>query len=170
MNREESLTVGPAPEQPGRLQRWRDSIRHRLHWPQLTRWRLVAIGVVAAILFVWSGVAVSSTTMYSATVFVTGEGGIGLPPPTNTLDFGDVSPGLNMTRKMTLTNDGLFDSYVAIIVTGDIRNFLSVDDAFFVLDKDEERTVEFKVRAPINAEENRYSGRVFIVRMPWTPW
>jgi uncharacterized membrane protein len=39
-----------------------------------------------------------------------------------------------------------------------------------VLDKGEERTVEFKVRPPINAEEKRYSGRVFIVRLPWTPW
>ena len=167
MNREESLAVGSASEQRGRLQRWRDSVRHRLRLPRLSRWRLVAIGVIAAILLVWSGVAVSSTTIYSATVLVTGGGGIGLPPPTNTLDFGDVSPGFNMTRKLTLTNDGLLDSYVAIIVTGDIRNFLSIDDAFFVLDKGEERTVEFKVRAPINAQEKRYSGRVFIVRLPW---
>jgi hypothetical protein len=170
MSREESLTMDSPSEQPGRLRRWRDSVRQRLSFPRLTRWRLVAIGGIAAILFVWSGVAVSSTTMYSATVLVTGEGGIGLPPPTDTLDFGDVSPGFNMSRKLTLTNDGHFDSYVAIIVTGGIRDFLSVDDAFFVLDKGEERTVEFKVRPPANAGEKRYSGRVFIVRMPWTPW
>jgi hypothetical protein len=170
MSREESLAVGFASEEPGRLRRWWDAVRGRLHFPRLTRWRLVAIGVIAMILLAWSGVAVSSTTMYSATVLVTGEGAIGLPPPTDTLDFGDLSAGLNMTRKMTLTNDGHFDSYVAIIVTGGIRDFLSVSDAFFVLDKGEERTVEFTVRPPINAGEKRYSGRVFIVRMPWTPW
>jgi hypothetical protein len=28
---------------------------------------------------------------------------------------------------------------------------------------------EYKVCAPINAEEKRYTGRVFIVRMPWMP-
>jgi hypothetical protein len=108
--------------------------------------------------------------MYSATVLVTGEGAIGLPPPTDELDFGDVSGGLNISRKMTLTNDGQFDSYVVIIVTGGIRDFLSVSDAFFVLDKGEERTVEFKVHPAMNAEQKRYSGHVFIVRMPWTPW
>jgi hypothetical protein len=136
----------------------------------LTRWRLVAIGVIAVIILIWGGVAASSTTMYSATVLVTEDVGIGLPPPTDTLDFGDVSPGFNMTRKLTLNNDGHFDSYVAIIVTGGIRDFLSVDDAFFVLDKGEERTVSFKVSPPVNAEGKRYSGRVFIVRLPWTPW
>jgi hypothetical protein len=170
MSTEESLAVGSASEQPGRLRRWWDAVRGRLRFPRLTRWRLAAIGVIALILLVWSGVAVSSTTMYSATVLVSAEPGIGLPPPTNTLDFGDVSPGLNMTRKLTLTNDGHFDSYVAIIVTGGIRDFLSVSDAFFVLEKGDERTVEFKVRPPMNAEAKRYSGRVFIVRMPWTPW
>jgi hypothetical protein len=170
MRKEDTLTMGAPSEQTGRLHRWWDGLRQRLHLPRLTRWRLVAIGVIAVMLLVWSGVAVSSTTMYSATVLVKGESAIGLPPPTDTLDFGDVSPGFNMSRRLTLTNDGHFDSYVAIIVTGGIRDFLSVDDAFFVLDKGEERTVEFKVRPPINAEEKRYSGRIFIVRLPWTPW
>jgi hypothetical protein len=105
--------------------------------------------------------------MYSATVLVAEQGGIGIPPPNEELDFGDVSPGLNMSRHMVLKNEGNLDSYVVIISWGSIRDFMGISDAFFHLEPGNEKTVEFKVRPPAGAEAKRYSGRVLVVRVPW---
>lgn len=147
------------------------ALRRRLGLPRVTRWRLVALGAVLLVVLAWGAVAVSSTTMYSATVLITEGRGIGIPPPTERLDFGDVPQGMSMHRNVILENDGKLDSYVLILSWGGIRDFLSIDDAFFNLSPGEERTVDFSVRSPDNAPAKRYSGRVFIVRLPWWwPW
>jgi hypothetical protein len=143
-------------------------LRRLLRLPRVTRWRLVALGAVLLVVLAWGSVAVSSTTMYSATVLFQEQGsGIGIPPPTESLDFGDVPQGMPMHRNVILENNGKLDSYVLIISWGGIRDFLSIDDAFFNLSPGEQRTVDFSVRAPANAPLERKSGRVFIVRLPW---
>lgn len=147
------------------------ALRRRLRLPRVTRWRLVALGAVLLVVLAWGSVALSSTTMYSTTVLITEERGIGIPPPFQSLDFGDVPQGMSMHRNVILENDGKLDSYVLIFSWGGIRDFLSIDDAFFNLSPGEERTVDFSVRSPQNAPAERYSGRVFIVRLPWWwPW
>jgi hypothetical protein len=154
----------PAGPAGGRLR----ALWGRLRLPRVTRWRLVALGAVLLVVLGWGSVAVSSTTMYSATVLVAEPGsGIGIPPPTESLDFGDVPQGMPMHRNVILENNGKLDSYVLILSWGGIRDFLSIDDAFFNLAPGEQRTVDFSVRAPANAPPERKSGRVFIVRLPW---
>lgn len=141
--------------------------RLRLGQPRVTRWRLAVLGVVALLVILWGAVAVSSTTTYSTTVLITEGGGIGIPPPFENLDFGDVPRNLEMHRNVMLENNGKLDTYVLIFSWGGIREFLSIDDAFFNLAPGDGRTVDFSVRAPANAPEERHSGRVFIVRLPW---
>jgi hypothetical protein len=163
--------LGPAWAVGGRLralwERLPAILRRRLRLPRLTRWRLAALGTILLVVLAWGSVAVSSTTMYSSTVLFTQDVGIGIPPPFENLDFGDVPRGLPMHRDVILDNNGKLDTYVLVFSWGGIRDFLSIDDAFFNLSPGEQRTVNFSVRAPENAPEKRYSGRVFIVRLPW---
>lgn len=134
---------------------------------RLTRWRLLIAGAALLAVLLWSGVAVSSVTTYESTVLFTEGGGIGLPPPLETLDFGDVPRGMPMHRNVVLQNSGKFDTYVLVFTWGGIRDFLSVDDAFFNMEPGEEHNIDFNVQAPTNANPKRYSGRVFVVRLPW---
>ena len=133
----------------------------------VTRWRLVVAGVAFLGVVLWLFVAASSISTYSSTVLFTESGGIGIPPPLENLDFGDVPRGLPMHRNVTLDNSGKLDAYVLVFTWGGIRDFLSVDDAFFNMSPGEERNVEFSVQAPSNADPKRYSGRVWVVRLPW---
>ncbi|MGD0765967.1 MAG: hypothetical protein ABR978_06640, partial [Dehalococcoidia bacterium] len=80
---------------------------------------------------------------------------------------GDVPRGLPMHRNVTLDNNGKLDTYVLVFTWGGIRDFLSVDDAFFNMSPGETRNMEFSVQAPSNADAKRYSGRVWVVRLPW---
>jgi hypothetical protein len=148
------------------------ALRRRLRLFRVTRWRLAVLGAVLLVVLAWGAVAVSSTTMYSTTVlFEEQEGGIGIPPPFESLDFGDVPRGMSMHRDVILENNGKLDSYVLIFSWGGIRDFLSIDDAFFNIAPGEEHNVDFSVRAPANAPAERKSGRVFVVRVPWWwPW
>ncbi len=138
--------------------------------PRATRWRLIALAAIVLLFVVWTGVAARSTASYGATVLVVeGQGGqtVGIPPPGEALDFGDLSPGLELTRDLTLTNDGGLHTYFAVIMRGDLRDFVSVSDAFFSLEPGETKTVGFTARIPKNAEPKRYSGDVYLVRLPW---
>jgi len=159
----QAVSAGQRAVVPERPRGW----RRFLPRPRLTRGRLIVLGVLGFVFLIWALVAVRSTSMYEASVFVTGQTGIGLPPPTEELDFGDVSAGLNMSRELTLTNDGQFDSFVVIVAVGGIRDFLHISDAFFVLDRGEEKTVRFQVVVPDGAELKRYSGKVLVFRIPW---
>lgn len=147
----------------GRPRGW----RRWLPRPRLTRTRVIVLGVLGLIFLIWALVLARSTTMYDSTVLITGQSGIGLPPPTEELDFGDIGPGLNMSRELILTNDGQFDTFVMIVSVGSIRDFLHIDDAFFVLDKGEEKRVRFEIISPDGAERKRYDGKVLVFRIPW---
>ena len=141
--------------------------RLRLRRPRLTRARLAILGVVALLFVLWSAITVLSTTTYSTTVLFTQGGGIGLPPPLDNLDFGDVPRGMEMHRNVNLENNGKLDAFVVVIPWGGIRDFFHIDDAFFNLSPGEKHTIDFSVVAPANADLDRESGRVFIVRLPW---
>ena len=105
--------------------------------------------------------------MYSATVLVT-EGSHGIAPPGNPFDFGDLPPTASIEHKITLNNDGKLDTYVMIIVSGEIRDFLDIEDAFFNLDPGQEREILVKLTVPGTAEPGkRYDGRVVVTYLPW---
>ena len=114
------------------------------------------------------------TANYSAQVIVTpaptgGEFSVGINPTTERLDFGDLPQGLTQTRFVTLEN-GRIPTRVTIMITGGIRDFIRVDDAFFTMGSNETRRVEFEIRVPSTAETKKYSGRIMINRTPWLPW
>jgi hypothetical protein len=113
-----------------------------------------------------------STTMYSAQVVVTpstGNSDIGLNPTTASLDFGSLTQGLGMTRYFQVENGGLIPVKVAVIVWGDISQFISVHGQSFTLNPRDHRRVEFALVVPPDAAPKTYTGRVTILRFPWLP-
>ncbi len=132
------------------------------------RWTLYAVLFIVAVfaLFAWC-----SATTYDATVLVTEEGsGIGLSPYTDRVDFGDLPQGGGATIPLTLENNSRLPTRFFVVATGDIRQFIRMNDAFFLLDSGDTKVVEFSVGIPITAAPQRYTGKVYIFKIPWSPW
>ena len=143
----------------------------RTRVPRFTRWRLALLAGIILLVLLWSGVAATSTSIYSATVLVT-ETRHGIADPGALFDFGDLPPTASIEHKLTLKNDGRLDTYVTIVIFGDIRDFLDIEDAFFNLASGEEREILVKLSVPSTAEPGkRFGGRVVVTRLPWgLPW
>jgi len=132
-----------------------------------TRWRIALLAGILLLMLLWSGAAATSTSIYSATVLVT-ESSHGIADPNALFDFGDLPPTAGITHKLTLKNDGKLDTYMMIMVFGDIRDFLDINDAFFNLKPGQEREIDMKVTVPSTAQPGkRYNGRVVVTRLPW---
>ena len=139
----------------------------RLHRPRLTKTRVALLSVLFAILALWTAVTILSTSRYTTTVLFDQAGtGIGLPPPENNLDFGDVQAGGGIHRNIDLDNSGSLDTFVVVIPWGGIRDFLHIDDAFFNMSPSNSHTIDFSVNAPIDTSRQRHSGTVYVVRVP----
>ena len=145
--------------------RWPRRLRPRL--PRLRPWQWAITAVLALLLVLWLSMTAQSTSIYSATVLIT-EGSHGIADPKALFDFGDLPPTASIEHKLTLKNDGKFDNYVMIIVSGEIRDFLDIEDAFFNLDPGQEREILVKLSVPATAEPGkRYDGRVVVTYLPW---
>ena len=137
----------------------------RLH--VFSRWRLVLLVGILLLMLLWSGVAATSTSIYSAHLEVTETTNV-IAPPGALFDFGGLPPTAGITHKLTLKNDGKLNTYVTITVFGGIRDFLDVSDAFFNLKPGQERQIEFELTVPSTAQpDKQYSGRVIVTRLPW---
>jgi len=151
---------------PGWLRRRLSALRPR----SLRHWAAYVVLVLVALFLVFE---CGSTTTYSATVQVmprTDENVIGISPYTDRLDFGDLPQGGSATLSVTLENGGPVPTRMVIVATGDIRQFIKMSDAFFLLQPGDEATVEFTAVVPGTAEPKRYSGKVYVIRTPWPPW
>jgi hypothetical protein len=132
-----------------------------------TRWRIALLAGILLLMLLWSGAAATSTSIYSATVLVT-ESRHGIADPKALFDFGDLPPTAAIDHKMTLKNDGKLDTYMMIMVFGDIRDFLDIQDAFFNLKPGQEREILVKLAVPSTAEPGKlYNGSVVVTRLPW---
>ena len=158
---------GPA-LQPGFLPWLRRRIaalqpRTRRHWALYAGLALPAL----FLLFVWS-----TATTYSVTVLVTEEQNVfGLAPYfEDRLDFGDLPQGGGATMEVTLENRGRVPARFFVISTGDIRQFIQISDAFFLVDPSDTKVVEFRAGIPRTAAPQRYDGKLYVFKIPWSPW
>ena len=163
----ENITPGASKLLPPTVQRFVSRFRPRTpkHYAYVAL--VLALSLFAVVQFRW-------TETYSVQLIVLpavagSEPSFGINPTTERLDFGDLQPGLTETRFVTLEN-GKLPNRVTIIIYGGIRDFLSVDDAFFTMDPNETRRIAFHIAVPSNAETRKHSGRVVIIRTPWLPW
>ncbi len=145
--------------------------RLRLRRPRMTRLRWAVVGVIAVLFVLWVAVAVSSISVYSTQMVVVDGNAIGIPPPDEFLDFGDVPYGGYLERSILFQNNGRIPTAVMILEWGGVRDLVGLSDAFFTLDPGDEKVVTFKARPPASAEAKEYTGKVIVVRVPWwTPW
>jgi len=139
----------------------------RPHFPRLKGWQLIVLGLLGVLILVWVSVTISFTSLHSAQMYVVEGRAIGIPPPTEELDFGDVPLGVEMERKLTLTNGSPFPTRVTIFAVGGIRDFIEIEDAFFTLGPGDERTILLEGRGLVGAEARKYTGRVVVIQTPW---
>lgn len=108
-----------------------------------------------------------NASKYDMTVNVKdGENIMGINPTQDKLDFGDLSRNNGMTRYISLKSDGEVSTYVAVLQLGEISDLVKPDKNFFVLSSGEEVRLAFEINIPPSAEIKKYSGKVWIFRLP----
>lgn len=125
---------------------------------------VIAFGAVA-LLFI--AIQFINAAKYTMVVNVKdGQNIMGVNPLADNLDFGDLSRENGMTRYITLKNGGSALTYISIWTFGEISDLVKVDPGSFTLKPGEEKKVVFQISIPISAETRRYSGWVWIFRLP----
>ena len=125
---------------------------------------LFLIIAIVAILII---VQILNAAKYDMAVNVKdGENILGVNPLTNKLDFGDLSRNNGMTRYITLKSSGDVPTYVAIMQFGDISDLVKINKNFFMLSPKEEAKLSFEILIPPSAPIKKYSGQVWIFRLP----
>lgn len=97
---------------------------------------------------------------------VEGENVMGVNPLADKLDFGDLSRNSGMTRYVTMKSGGGISTYVLVWKMGGISDLVKVDKSSFVLKPGEEVKLSFEIQIPPSAEIKKYSGSVWIFRLP----
>ena len=135
--------------------------------PRPSRWQWAVIAVAGPLLLLWIIVVAASITMETATVYVT-QRTHGIAPPDAVFDFGDLPRTAGIEHTLVVRNDGVTDTLVMVVITGEINDFVTIDDSTFSLGPGEEREVFMELRVPGTAEvDKRYNGRALIVRVPY---
>jgi len=97
---------------------------------------------------------------------VEGENIMGVNPLADKLDFGDLSRNNGMTRYVTLKSGGGVSTYIMVWKFGEISDLVKVNKNYFTLEPGEEVKLAFEINIPPSAEVQKYSGRVWIFRLP----
>lgn len=97
---------------------------------------------------------------------VEGENVMGVNPLADKLDFGDLSRNNGMTRYITMKSSGGISTYVMVWKFGEISDLVKVSESSFTLKSGEEVKLAFEIQIPPSAEIKKYSGSVWIFRIP----
>ena len=125
---------------------------------------LTIIGVIIVSLLL---VQVINAAKYKMVVqVVEGENIMGINPLADKLDFGDLSRNNGMTRYVTLKSGGGISTYIMVWEFGEISDLVKVNKNYFTLEPGEEVKLTFEINIPPSAEIQKYSGRVWIFRLP----
>ena len=125
---------------------------------------LIVIGAIIALLVV---VQIVNAAKYKMVVnVVEGENIMGVNPLADKLDFGDLSRNNGMTRYVTMKSAGGISTYVIVWKMGEISDLVKTNKSSFVLKPGEEVKLTFEINIPPSAEVKKYSGSVWIFRLP----
>ena len=129
-------------------------------------WKIIILAIIA-IVVLFLAVQVINAAKYKMVVnVVEGENIMGINPTAEKLDFGDLSRNNGMTRYITISNNGSFRIYVIVWKMGNISDLINVSRNFFVLGSGQEEKLGFEINIPPSAQTKKYSGRVWIFRLP----
>ena len=123
--------------------------------------------VIAAIIVLFLVVQIVNAAKYKMVVNVKeGENVMGVNPLTESLDFGDLSRNNGMTRYVTMKSGGGISTYVIVLKFGEISDLVKISKSAFTLKPGEEVKLAFEIQIPPSAQIKKYSGRVWIFRLP----
>jgi len=78
------------------------------------------------------------------------------------LIFGVLMPGGSSSRSVSISNNYGHDIRVRAYVSGNISDFVFMDENDFIVRKNEARNISFVARVPFNASLGTYEGEVSI--------
>lgn len=126
------------------------------------------LAIVFLVIFLFVFYVTIDANKYDIQVNVIGGESIaGVNPTTESLDFGDLSRGSTVIRRVEIQNGTFMPVFVVVVKTGSISSLIDVDDSYFKLSPGEETKIEFKNFIPASAEVGRkYDGRVYLFKIP----
>jgi hypothetical protein len=128
--------------------------------------------IIFAAVFVLAVAAVffaRATTTYGMQVAVVAKGSsIGIAPFTDRVDFGDVPQGSNISKTITLDNNGDNDNPIKIYMTGSIGSFIEIEPgSSFTLPAGQSQDITLKITIPESAAVgDKFTGRILILQLP----
>ena len=129
----------------------------------------IALGIVLllAVTFLFQAL-----TIYDTQVIAKEKGSpIGINPLTDRIDFGDIPQGSTIGKTLTLENRGAVPNQIIIFVFGGIGDLVKVEPGSLTLESGETAEVHFRLTMPSSVTpERKYTGKVFILRLPMGIW
>lgn len=129
----------------------------------------IALGVVLllAVTFLFQAMTIYDTQVIAKKA---GEP-IGINPLTDRIDFGDIPQGQEVGRALILENAGTVPNQVNVFIIGSIGDLVKVQPGSLTIEPGETKEVKFRLTMPASAPvEKKYTGKVFILRLPLRLW
>jgi len=126
---------------------------------------LIALGILLllAVTFLFQALTIYDTQVIAK---ATGEP-IGMAPFTDRIDFGDIPQGEGVGKTLIMVNEGSVPNQVMIFIIGNIGDLVTVNPDSVSLAPGETVEVDFDLSMPVSAPpEKKYSGKVFVLRLP----
>ena len=127
----------------------------------------VAVGALVMVKVALVVIQVVNAAKYRMVVnVVEGENIMGVNPLADKLDFGDLSRNNGMTRYVTMKSAGGIETYIMVWKFGEIADLVKLNKNNFVLNSGDEVKLAFEIQIPPSAPVKKYSGWVWIFRLP----
>ena len=130
--------------------------------------RYIAIIALGVLLLLVVTFLFQALTIYDTQVIVKAAGDpIGMAPFTDRIDFGDVPQGEGVGKTLIMENEGAVPNQVVVFVIGNIGDLVTVNPESVSLEPGEKVEVDFDLSMPVSATpEKKYTGKVFVLRLP----
>ena len=129
----------------------------------------IALGVVLllAVTFLFQALTIYDTQVIAKKA---GEP-IGINPLTDRIDFGDIPQGQEVGKTLIMENAGTVPNQVNVFIIGSIGDLVKVQPGSVTIEPGETKEVNFRLTMPASAPvEKKYTGKVFILRLPLRLW
>lgn len=134
--------------------------------------RYIAFIALGVLLLLAATFLFQATTIYSAQAVVKETGSpVGIAPFTDRIDFGDIPQGATIGRTLILENAGVVPNQVNVFILGNIGDLVEVAPGSVTLEPGESAEVDFTLTMPVSATpEKKYTGKIFVLRLPLRLW
>ena len=122
--------------------------------------------IIAIILFIVAVQALAADKYKAVVQVIEDENKIGVNPTADKLDFGDLSKNTGATRYVSIENNGKYKIYIITWKFGSISELIKVSRNYFTLGSGEKERLAFEMYMPVSADKEKYSGWVWVFKLP----